>query len=284
MSLMRNIGVAGALVGCALLITSGMVSRETLNLQSEMPDTGKVSAESAGGALSVEALKQMLEEKLPGLQVDEIEPSPAKGYYQVFYAGELMYISENGQFIFTGNMLELTDERPINHSQRAIVELDRKRAPMRAEVLAQVDESDMVIFEAPQEKYQVTIFTDVDCAYCRKLHKEIPQLNKSGVTVRYMAYPRAGIGSAAYRKLVSVWCAEDKLAAMDDAKLRRKFGNMECKNPIAAQLNLVRKFNLSGTPAVIMDNGEIIGGYLPANELIRLIASSDTSESPVSGR
>ncbi|MCW8879230.1 MAG: DsbC family protein [Kangiellaceae bacterium] len=284
MSLMRNIGVAGALAGCALLVTFGMVSRESLNHQSEMSGADNVSWENTGGALSAEELKQMLEKKLPGLEVDEIEPSPAEGYYQVFYAGELMYISENGQFIFTGNMLELTEERPINHSQRAIVELDRKRAPMRAEVLAQVDEADMVVFEAPQEKYQVTIFTDVDCAYCRKLHKEIPQLNKSGVTVRYMAYPRAGIGSGAYRKLVAVWCAEDKQAAMDDAKLRRKFGNLECQNPIAAQLNLVRKFNLSGTPAVIMDNGEIIGGYLPANEMIRLIAGSDMSASPASGR
>ncbi|MCW8998646.1 MAG: DsbC family protein, partial [Kangiellaceae bacterium] len=204
MSLMRNIGVAGALAGCALLVTFGMVSRESLNHQSEMSGADNVSWENTGGALSAEELKQMLEKKLPGLEVDEIEPSPAEGYYQVFYAGELMYISENGQFIFTGNMLELTEERPINHSQRAIVELDRKRAPMRAEVLAQVDEADMVVFEAPQEKYQVTIFTDVDCAYCRKLHKEIPQLNKSGVTVRYMAYPRAGIGSGAYRKLVAV--------------------------------------------------------------------------------
>lgn len=283
MSMGRTVSVLGIALLSGLILTKGITSRNTFsNHQSENHSSGSITESKSDSwqiaefpnAKSHDQLKRMLEGKLPGLKVNEIEKSPIKGYYQVFYDSELLYVSVDGRFLFTGTMIELGDERPINHTQLAMIEADKRRAPLRAELIASVDEDDMVVFKAKEEKHVVTVFTDVDCAYCRKLHREIPGLNALGITVRYMAYPRAGIGSDAYRKLVSVWCADNKLAAMDDAKLKRQFSDKSCKSPVAAQYNMVRNLQLSGTPAVITETGEVIGGYLSAKDMHGLLQAN----------
>ena len=294
MSLGRKLGILGVAIASSVILFQGMNHRDNLGGQSTASNSTKSESAPADAlnrevakddgiagwkvsdypqAKSQADLKQMLEEKLPGLEVAAIEKSPIKGYFQVFYDSELLYVSVDGRFLFTGTMIELGKDFPINHSQRALAQADKRRAPVRAKLIAGIEEKDMVVFKAPQEKHVVTVFTDVDCAYCRKLHKEMPALNAEGITVRYMAYPRAGIGSDAYRKLVSVWCSEDKQAAMNEAKLNRKFSDNSCKSPVASQYNLVRKLHLSGTPAVITESGEVIGGYLSASDMIGLLDS-----------
>jgi len=276
MSIKHTLSAVGVLILISALIFLGSNSRQTLagsevkkplvgmqNSASEVAD-----ADLKTNDLKAKDLKTKLEDKLPGIEISDISPSPHKGFYQVFFSGQLLYVSTDGQYVFTGNLLELAEAAPINHSQDAIEEFESRQAPQRAQVIADIAESDMVVFKAPEEKHIITVFTDVDCAYCRKLHREVPQLNKNGVTVRYMAYPRAGIGSDAYRKLVSVWCADDRMAAMDDAKLKRKFSDRSCTNPIASQFKLTREFNLSGTPALILEDGELIGGYVPFADLV----------------
>ncbi len=285
MSLTKNIGVTTAFVFSALLLAYAIDSRSTL--EEILPLTNKKHQSlketntlvNNGGPKTAAEVKLLLEKKLPGMQIDDIEASPMAGFYQAFFGGELIYVSSDAEFIFTGNMLQLAKDSPINHTQLAMTQQDAKKAPMRANTLAQIDEEDMVVFRAEDEKFVITVFTDVDCAYCRKLHKEVPLLNDNGITVRYMAYPRAGIGSDAYNKLVSIWCADDKLAAMDDAKLRRQFGNFDknsCENPIAKQFDMTRVFNLSGTPSLILDDGELIGGYLPAEELFKHLSNKQS--------
>jgi len=287
MSKTQIFGVITALLIAALLLFYGVHSNQNLTQSLAFAQSKKVSQSMTDKPLSgeqqqrLEMLKAELESKLPGIQIDAIEPSPMPGFYQAFFGGELVYVSADGQFLFTGNMLELAEGNPVNHSQRAIARNEQRQAPVRAATIANIDESEMVVFRAADEKYVVTVFTDVDCAYCRKLHKEMPQLNKKGITIRYMAFPRAGIGSDAYRKLVSIWCSQDPQAAMNEAKLERKFGNNSCKNPVAAQYNLTRKFKLNGTPALILDDGELISGYLPAEELRVYLAGKKTAQDKV---
>ena len=279
MSLTKKIGVSSALVFSAILLANAIESRKSLDMKPATIEATLISASKTHKSLS--EVKLLVEQRLPGIQITDIELSPLEGFYQAFFAGEMVYISNDAQFIFTGKMLELAESGPIDHSQLALAEQDLKRAPMRAKTIAQIKESDMVVFKAKEEKFVISVFTDVDCAYCRKLHKEVPQLNENGVTVRYLAFPRAGIGSDAYKKLVSVWCADDKTAAMNDAKLKREFGNFgkkSCENPIAEQYNLTRKFNLSGTPALILSDGELIGGYIPATELISHLNNKSNKE------
>lgn len=275
MSLTKKVGVTSAIIFSAALLATSIQSRKSMDAEvtpaannvASITTATKVHQVDPANVKSPQEVKLYLEEKLKGMQITDIEQSPLEGFYQVFYAGELLYVSNDGEFLFTGKLLELADGRPVNHSQLAIAKQDAKQAPLRAKAIAGIDESEMVVFKAKDEKFAVTVFTDVDCAYCRKLHKEVPQLNAQGVTIRYLAFPRAGIGSDAYNKLVSVWCADDRMSAMDEAKLQRKFGNNVCENPIAEQYNMTRVFNLSGTPALILPDGELIGGYIPANEL-----------------
>jgi len=219
--------------------------------------------------LTAEAIKDLLEAKLQGIEITSVEASPKEGFYQAFYGGQILYISVDGQFLFTGNLLGLSGDSPVNHTEAATIAKAAELAPARAATIAAIKEDDMVIFKAEKEEYAITVFTDVDCAYCRKLHKEVPQLNAKGITVRYLAFPRAGVGSSAYDKLVSVWCADDKAMAMNNAKLKRQFIPKSCTNPVASQYQLTREFGLSGTPALILPDGELISGYVPFEELYK---------------
>jgi thiol:disulfide interchange protein DsbC len=218
--------------------------------------------------MSKKAMKKWLETSLKGIQITSIETSPMKGIYQVFYGSEVLYVSENGQFLMAGNLIEIKNGEPFNHTQQILEKKAIEAAPKRASAIAAIPENEMVVFKAHNEKHAITVFTDVDCAYCRKLHKEVPQLNKNGVTVRYLAFPRAGLGSSSHKKLVSVWCANDRNKAMDDAKLKRKFVHKSCKNPLDSHYKLTRVFGLTGTPALILPSGELISGYMPYKKLI----------------
>ena len=145
--------------------------------------------------LSPEAIKILLEKKLQGIEISGVEPSPKEGFYQAFYDGQILYVSTDGQFLFSGTLLGLAGDEPVNHTEASISAKASELSPVRAAAIALIKEDDMVIFKAEKEEFAITVFTDVDCAYCRKLHKEVPQLNAAGITVRYLAFPRAGVGS-----------------------------------------------------------------------------------------
>jgi thiol:disulfide interchange protein DsbC len=241
--------------------------KEDKSLVSKMAKEAHVSM-GQKTELSAEAIKTLLEIKLQGIEIESVVPSPKEGIYQAFFNGQMLYATSDGEFVFTGNLLGLTDSTPVNYTEIAMTARAAEMSPQRAEKIASINEDDMVVFKAPNEKYVISVFTDVDCAYCRKLHKEVPQLNANGVTVRYLAFPRAGVGSSAYDKLVSIWCAEDKQIAMNDAKLERKFSPKTCINPIESQYSLTRELGLSGTPALVLPDGELIAGYLPFQRLV----------------
>ncbi len=217
--------------------------------------------------LTPEAIKHLLETKLEGIKISSVEMSPKEGVYQAFYGGKVLYISSDGKFMFTGILLGLSEDQPVNYTEIALQSKASELNPERAEAIASISESDMVVFKAPEEKHSITVFTDVDCGFCRKLHKEVPKLNELGVTVRYIAFPRAGVGSSAYDKLVSIWCADDRQLAMNNAKLRRQFSPKSCTNPIASQYQMTRQLGLTGTPALILSDGELLSGYMPYNDL-----------------
>ncbi len=265
---MKNYRVLALIIGVGLISTAMADGFNLFNFgdSESVPVAAKV-------ALSPEAMKAMLEKKLKGIEIDSIELSPKEGVYQVFYSGQILYVSTDGEFLFTGNLLGLSGDEPVNLTEEAVVAKSSELSPQRVEAMASLKEDDMVIFKADKEEHVISVFTDIDCAYCRKLHKEIPQLNASGITVRYLAFPRAGVGSSAYDKLVSVWCADDKKLAMDNAKLKREFSPKTCDNPVENQYKLTREFRLSGTPTLILPDGELISGYMPHDELVKHLES-----------
>ncbi len=222
----------------------------------------------------MEVVKQQIEKNLPNVNIDYINESPIEGVYEVLSSGQMLYVSKDGRFLISGKLFQI-DDGIRDLTQATLDVIDMKVAPSRREKINAVEKSDMIIFKAADEKHRITVFTDVDCAYCRKLHKEMSRYNDLGITVEYMGFPRAGLGSASHKKLQTVWCADDPKLAMDRAKIDRKFGTASCDDPLSNHFKLVRAFGLSGTPAVILKSGRLMPGYADAKRMLSIIEEDE---------
>ncbi len=212
-----------------------------------------------------DALKSVLLKSF-GRAPDQIAPAPLDGMKEVVYGTEVYYVSNDGRYLISGALFDLTSQSNLT---------EQRLSSIRVEMLKGVDESSMIVYKAKgKQKHMITVFTDVDCVYCRKLHSGMAEMNKLGITVRYMAYPRAGIGSPSYDKAVSVWCAEDRNKAMDDAKNNSKVVPKKCDNaPVTEQFMLGKKLGVSGTPAILLEDGHLMPGYAPPDRLLALLDS-----------
>jgi thiol:disulfide interchange protein DsbC len=205
--------------------------------------------------------REAIAKKFPGMKAADVRPSAVSGIYEIKLGPDTAYISADGRHIFSGDLYEV-DSR-INLTEMG-------RATTRSQTLAKLDERDMIVF-APKTaaKHTITVFTDVDCGYCRKLHSEMSELNKLGVRVRYMAYPRSGPNTDDWRKMEAVWCAKDRQSAITKAKLDQPFEAKGCgATPVAKQYELGEDLGVRGTPAIFTPAGDYIGGYLPPAEMV----------------
>jgi thiol:disulfide interchange protein DsbC len=211
-----------------------------------------------------QAIRATLTKLQPDMPIEAIAESPMTGLYQVHLkGGRLLYASADGQFLMQGNLYQFKDGNAVNLTRQV-------ESQGVAKVINETPLSEMVVF-SPKEpaKAHITVFTDTDCGYCQKLHSEVPELNRRGIEVRYMAFPRQGLESHGYNTLVSVWCAKDRQAAMNQAKSRQELPAASCDNPVAKQYELGQMIGVNGTPAIVMGNGELIPGYQPAPELAK---------------
>lgn len=205
-----------------------------------------------------------LKKSRPDLSFEYVKDSPVAGIYAAKVAnGPTLYVTENGRYFVLGDLFEVTDTGYVN-----IAEKEREAA--RAQKLAALSKDDMIIFSPQQQpaKASVMVFTDVDCFYCQKLHKEVPDLNRIGIEVRYLAFPRAGIGSESYKKIVSAWCADDRQTALTKLKNRESIPSNQCpNNPVADQFRLGAAIGVSGTPALVTEDGRLMPGFVPTLQL-----------------
>jgi thiol:disulfide interchange protein DsbC len=199
--------------------------------------------------------------KFPGTKPEDVRPSPVSGVWEVPMGADMAYVSADGRYIFAGDLYEIDTRTNLTEANRAAG---------RTRTLARLDERDMIIFGSASARHTITVFTDVDCGYCRKLHSEIDQITKLGVRVRYLAYPRSGPGGADWRKMEAVWCAPDRKTAITQAKQGHPVDGPTCgETPVARQFALGEDFGVRGTPAIFTASGEYIGGYLPPQQLKR---------------
>mgnify|MGYP003385557887 CR=1 FL=1 len=197
---------------------------------------------------------------IPTVSKDDVSATPIAGLYQVFVAGRLLYASEDGRYIIRGDMIDLTTRNNLTESL-----LKTKRTAL----LKTIDEKDMIIFPAKNAQHTLTVFSDIDCGYCRKMHSQLSGYTDAGISVRYLFFPRSGPNTESYFKAVSVWCAADRNKALTDAKLNNKIDNKSCGNPVDAHMNLARMFGVTGTPSMITEDGSMIPGFLPADQLVK---------------
>ena len=221
----------------------------------------------AGSILANESIiREKLSNYMPELEVHSVRETPVNGLYEVLAGPSVAYASADGEYLFQGELLALADTTNLSKAAK-------RRA--RLHYLEQIPNSDMIVFKAPIEKHRIYVFTDIDCGYCRKFHHDIPALNAKGITVQYLAFPRAAIGSDSYLKAVSVWCAANQHSAMGLAKAGKPLNLNQCPNPVHKQRDLGVKLGVSGTPSMFLEDGRLIYGYVGPDRLEYLINQKD---------
>lgn len=215
-----------------------------------------------------QAIRNSLKAIDPALPIEAIAESPMPGVYQVELAGgRQLYTSADGQFLLQGYLFQVKNGKPVNLTEAA-----ETRGVVK--LMNAIPVSEMVVFAPKQPKTHITVFTDTDCGYCQKLHSEVPELNRLGVEVRYLAFPRQGLDSAAAKELANVWCAQDQQDAMNRAKTRQSVAAAQCDSPVAKQYALGQMIGVNGTPAIVLANGTITPGYQPAAQLAKIALES----------
>lgn len=210
-----------------------------------------------------DTVKKALAASMPTAKIESVKPSEIKGVYEAIIEGNIFYVSEDGKYLVQGHLIDIKAKKDLTEAKLAIA---------HKQDLEAMGEDNMIIFKSKIKKYQISVFTDIDCGYCRKLHSEIDQYLAEGITVRYLFFPRAGKGSESYNKAVSVWCASDRNAALTAAKQGKSIENKQCKNPIDAQMALGEKFGARGTPMIVTEKGIILPGYVPAKQLAQSLS------------
>lgn len=219
------------------------------------------ASDQAAPAGSAEAnVREALKTLVPDVKIDRLQPAPVPGFHEVVLSGQVLYVSNDGKYLIQGSLFEVGTRTDLT---------ERARAGLRREVLASVGDEQRIVFAPDSPKHTVTVFTDIDCGYCRRLHSQIKEYNDAGIAVEYLFFPRAGVGSESYDKAVSVWCATDRHQALTDAKAGAEMPKRECSNPIGEEFNLGLRLGVDGTPAVYTTEGVQIGGYLPPEQMLQ---------------
>src|SRR5271163_5261016 len=232
----------------AVLALAGVLGQARAQAPAEMPDP-----------------RAALVKLLPaGTKVDDLVPSPIPGVYQFVQGAEVSYLTADGKYYLDGNVYDMATRANLTEALRA-------RA--RLALINAVPETQMVIFSPKNPLYTITVFTDVDCQYCRKLHSDMQELNRLGVRVRYMFYPRTGPNTESWRKAEVVWCSADRNDALTRAKAGAQLDmNKKCDaTPVAREYALGQNIGVRGTPAILTENGDYISGYMPPRDLVKEI-------------
>lgn len=210
----------------------------------------------------VEAINKVLQNLIPGSTPDRIAESVIPGLYVVSYGPDVLYITKDGRYVLEGDLLNTGTRENLT---------EKMRSTARLKLLNDVDPNTMIVYAPKQVKHTVTVFTDVDCVFCRKLHSQIADYNKYGIAIRYLAFPRTGVNTESYYEAVSVWCSPDRKAALTRAKLGEHLKRATCDNPVRQQMALADRLGVSATPTLILEDGSLISGYIPPDRMSKML-------------
>ena len=204
--------------------------------------------------------------KIPGIRIEDLHETPVPGLYEVTHGADIGYVTADGKYGMNGDLIDLAANDNLT---------EQRRRAARARMIGAVPEADMIIFGPSEPKYTVTVFTDVDCGYCRQLHSQIAEYNRLGIRVRYLFYPRTGPNTESWFKAEEVWCSNNRNEALTQAKRGMALSAKPCSsNPVARTYALGRDFALEGTPAIVMASGELLPGYVAPADLMQHLRES----------
>jgi len=224
----------------------------------------------AGDDLAASAAKDRINQKL-SIPRENIRPSPINGIYEIQHQHDFAYVTEDGKYLLRGDLINIETGEELT---------ENRRRGERLTALKDLGTQNYIVY-APNPpvatKYTVTVFTDVDCGYCRKLHSQIADYNSKGIAIRYAFYPRTGPDTESWHRAEAVWCSPDRKAALTQAKAGSsiKSAGKACENPVAKEYQLAEELGIRGTPMIVLPNGDIYGGYAPPNVLAAKLAELD---------
>ena len=208
----------------------------------------------------IDLVLQALLEIFPGATDYSLNDSVVDGLYAVSIGSEVIYVSKDGKFLIRGEIYDLQNSVNVTEEKRVLGRLD---------VMQSLDEETMIIYEPKKIKHTITIFTDIDCGYCRKFHQQIDDYLDLGIRVRYLSFPRTGPDTESWEKAQSVWCSKNRQDSLDRAKQGKNIDSVFCfDSPVEKHYNLGSVFNISGTPTIVTEKGKVIVGYLPPESLL----------------
>ncbi len=229
--------------------------------------TPAAGAPVAAPAITAADPRVAIAAKMTGVKPEDLHGSAVPGLYELIRTGDSAYVTLDGKYAIIGDMYETGTSNDLT---------ENRRRDLRLKLLATIPETQMVVFGPVNAKHTITVFTDMDCAYCRKLHSQISDYNKLGIRVRYIAYPRTGPNTASWAKAEQVWCSADRKTALTEAKLGKTLSNKICAdNPVAREYQMGQDFNLAGTPTLILGDGELVAGYLAPSDLADQLKAID---------
>ncbi len=202
--------------------------------------------------------RDVIRQLSPDARVDKLGAAPIAGFREAVVGGQVLYISDDGKYLMQGVLLDVPAKK--NLSETAL-------AGVRSGLLKGIPVADRIVFSPPNPRHKVLVFTDVECGYCRKMHSEMAEYNRQGIAVEYAAFPRMGVNTPDFEKMVAVWCAPDRRKALTDAKNERRVPVRKCTSPVRMQYEVGRRVGLTGTPMILAEDGTQLGGYLPPAEL-----------------
>lgn len=225
-------------------------------------------------ALPVEAVPDgdpriALAKLMPGIEPGELRTTPVPGIYELAHQGEVSYVTADGKYVFSGDLFQVSTTGDFPNLT------ENRRREMRQQLLASVSEKEMIVFGKQKAPHTITVFTDIDCQWCQHLHSQIDDYNALGIRVRYMSYPRTGPDTESWHKAEAVWCAKDRNSALTAAKRGNKVPAASCNKTVAGQYDLGALVGVNATPAVVFENGELVPGYLPPDDMLEAIKTSE---------
>ncbi|MGI9229547.1 MAG: DsbC family protein [Gammaproteobacteria bacterium] len=209
-------------------------------------------------------VRDSIKNAFPSAEITRIRESAVPGLYEVLLGTEVVYATGDGQYMLQGDLIDLRARTNVSEGRRTEV---------RRDIINTVPLDKTVTFPAQNRQYDIYVFTDTSCGYCRKLHRDVGELNRLGVSVHYLAFPRAGIDSQDYYDMEAIWCSSDKQQAMTTAKSGGQVKAGKCANPVREQYELGKSLGVTGTPAIYLRDGRVLRGYRPPQAMLRDLGS-----------
>jgi len=201
--------------------------------------------------------------KIDGLKLEDVRMTPVAGVYEITRGAEISYVSADGRYVLLGDLIDVDSDANLSENRRRAI---------RTRIIDGIPENEMLVFSPKDPKYTITVFTDIDCGYCRRLHSQIAEYNRLGIRVRYLFYPRTGPNTESWQKAEAVWCSSNRNDALTRAKNGEDIKAPKCPGDIVARdYELGHKLAVDGTPAIFLANGEMLPGYAPPNQLAKYL-------------